>query len=59
MSIISDIPEKYINIIRGKVSTHISIAHIENDQDWIGLSTGVELIIEDGALFLYRYVLRD
>ncbi|KAK9300885.1 hypothetical protein QLX08_006588 [Tetragonisca angustula] len=54
LSLISDIPEKYINIIRGKGSVHMPIIRIENDQDWIGLTAGTEFNPEDGALFLYR-----
>lgn len=35
------------------------IIRIENDQDWIGLTAGTEFNPEDGALFLYRYVLNN
>ncbi|XP_076764175.1 ubiquitin specific protease 47 [Xylocopa sonorina] len=57
LSAISDIPEKYIDIARGKhlPTTHtMPIARIQNDLDWIGLTTGVELSVEDGDGFFYR-----
>ncbi|XP_068965788.1 ubiquitin carboxyl-terminal hydrolase 47-like isoform X1 [Bombus flavifrons] len=54
LSLISDIPEEYINIIRGKGSVHMPIVRIENEEDWIGLTTLVEFNVEDGAVFLYR-----
>lgn len=31
------------------------IVRIENEEDWIGLTTLVEFNVEDGAVFLYRY----
>lgn len=43
--------------MRGKGSVHIPVVRVENDEDWIELTSGDELNVEDGAVFLYRYVL--
>ncbi|KOC63118.1 Ubiquitin carboxyl-terminal hydrolase 47, partial [Habropoda laboriosa] len=50
LSLLSDIPEKYINIARGKGFKH----HIHSDLEFNVLRVDADLNLEDGTMFLYQ-----
>lgn len=58
LSSISDIPEEYINIAKGKGTFPCdnSVLRIQNEHDWNEHHDSLSFNFEDGAVFLYRYV---
>lgn len=56
MSSISDIPEKHIEVARAKSSfPYTSIVRIQNELEWNETMTDIELSIQDGVEYIYRY----
>lgn len=54
---ITDIPEEHINIAKISGLTYsTSNVPVYRDIDWNVLTVGVDLVVMEGDLFLYRYV---
>ncbi|XP_020285406.1 ubiquitin carboxyl-terminal hydrolase 47 isoform X2 [Pseudomyrmex gracilis] len=56
LSAISDIPEEFIDVAKGKGSFPCdnSVLRIQNEHDWNEQPDSLSLNFEDGAVFLYR-----